>query len=176
MLYVCALVFPFLMCSLPRTLFTLHFCTLYTLYTTPLYTLHYSILCTFLHSLHYTTHTFLHSLHSTRSTLHHSTSFCSIHFCTLYTTPLIHFCTLYTLHAIHYTTLHHSALSTFYILHPCADQEEWADCKVVTAIQNFDVTMLDLDDLVFLHQLMHQHREELKNNLSQEKEKDRISG
>jgi hypothetical protein len=53
-------------------------------------------------------------------------------------------------------------------------EEDWADCKVLNVQPMLDVTLMDLDELVFMHQLLHQHKDTLRNLLKEGRDRGRF--
>lgn len=49
-------------------------------------------------------------------------------------------------------------------------EEDWADCKHVTIQSSFDVTLFDLDDIVFLHGLLWNFRDACREAVREERE------
>lgn len=57
-----------------------------------------------------------------------------------------------------------------------AGEEDWADCKHVTIQSSFDVTLFDLDDIVFLHGLLWHFRDVCREAVREERESGVMSG
>lgn len=57
-----------------------------------------------------------------------------------------------------------------------AGEEDWADCKHVTIQSSFDVTLFDLDDIVFLHGLLWNFRDACREAVREERESGVMSG